>query len=224
MAILEIQNVSRSYGSLYALQDVSLTVEKGEWVAIMGPSGSGKSTLINIIGCMDKPTSGSVKINGQETAALGKKELTELRRETIGLVFQQFHLVPYISALENVMMAQYYHSMTDEKEAIAALTRVGLGNRLHHFPSQLSGGEQQRVCIARALINYPAIILADEPTGNLDQANEQIVMKLFQELHKEGHTIVMVTHDQEVAQYAQRCVIMEYGKISRIDNLVASGQ
>lgn len=219
MAILDIRNVSRAYGNLFALQDVSLTVEQGEWVAIMGPSGSGKSTLINIIGCMDKPTQGSVQINGHETATLNKQQLTELRRDTIGLVFQQFHLIPYISALENVMMAQYYHSMTDEKEAIAALTRVGLGERIHHYPSQLSGGEQQRVCIARALINYPAIILADEPTGNLDQANEQLVMKLFQELHREGHTIVMVTHDQEVAEHAERCVVMEYGKISRIETM-----
>ncbi len=219
MAILELKNVSRSFGNVHALRGIDLCVEAGEWVAIMGPSGSGKSTLINIIGCMDKPTEGSVRINGQETAALSKKQLTELRRETIGLVFQQFHLIPYVSALENVMLAQYYHSMPDEREAIKALTRVGLGERIHHLPSQLSGGEQQRVCIARALINYPAIILADEPTGNLDEANEQMVMQLFQELHREGHTIVMVTHDREVAQYAQRCVVMEYGRISRIEQM-----
>lgn len=216
MNILEISNVSKIYRSLHALKDVSLTVGKGEWVAIMGPSGSGKSTLINIIGCMDKPTHGSVRINGAETVALSKKQLTELRRDTIGLVFQQFHLIPYMSALENVMLAQYYHSIPDENEAIAALGRVGLGERAHHYPSQLSGGEQQRLCIARALINYPALILADEPTGNLDEANEQMVMQLFHELHKEGHTIIMVTHDKTVADHAQRCVVMEYGKIARI--------
>lgn len=219
MAILEMNSVSRSYGGLDALTDIHLTVEEGEWVSIMGPSGSGKSTLINIIGCMDKPTAGSVKITGEETSRLTKKQLTELRRDSIGLVFQQFHLIPYISALENVMLAQYYHSIQDEKEAIAALQRVGLGERIHHFPSQLSGGEQQRVCIARALINYSALILADEPTGNLDEANEQIIMQLFEELHREGHTIIMVTHDREVAKRAQRCIIMEHGKIARIEIL-----
>lgn len=217
MNILEITNVSKIYGNLHALHDVSLTVGEGEWVAIMGPSGSGKSTLVNIIGCMDKPTHGSVVINGAETFSMSKKQLTELRRETIGLVFQQFHLIPYMSALENVMLAQYYHSMPDEKEAMEALKRVGLGSRVQHYPSQLSGGEQQRLCIARALINYPALILADEPTGNLDEANERMVMQLFRELHEEGHTIIMVTHDKSVADHAQRCVVMEYGKIARIE-------
>jgi len=217
MAILELNGVSRSYGALHALSNIDLTVDEGEWVAVMGSSGSGKSTLINVIGCMDQPTAGSVKINGRETSALTKRQLTELRRDTIGLVFQQFHLVPYISALENVMLAQYYHSMQDEREAIAALKLVGLGERIGHFPSQLSGGEQQRVCIARALINYPALILADEPTGNLDEANEQIVMQLFEELHRKGHTIIMVTHDREVAERAERCVMMEHGKIARIE-------
>lgn len=219
MSILEMKQVTKKYGNLHVLEQISFDIEEGEWIAIMGPSGSGKSTLMNIIGCLDKPTSGSVKIKGRESASLNKKQLTELRRETIGLVFQQFHLIPHLTALENVMIAQYYHSIHDEKEAIAALERVGLGERIHHLPAQLSGGEQQRVCIARALINYPAIILADEPTGNLDEANEKIVMKLFAELHQEGHTIIMVTHDREVAQCAGRCIKLEYGNIMEIEQL-----
>jgi putative ABC transport system ATP-binding protein len=216
MSILEIDRVTKNYGNLQVLKDIQLTVTEGEWIAIMGPSGSGKSTLLNIIGCMDTPSSGSVKMNGTETAHLNKKELTEIRRDTIGLVFQQFHLIPHLTALENVMLAQYYHSIHDEKEAIGALERVGLRARLHHLPGQLSGGEQQRVCIARALINYPALILADEPTGNLDDENEQIIMNVFHELHKEGHTIIMVTHDKEVAENAQKIVMFEYGNITEI--------
>lgn len=217
MKILEVNGVTKSYGSLQVLKQIDLMVEDGEWVAIMGPSGSGKSTLLNMIGCMDTPTDGSVKINGKETASLGKKQLTELRRETIGLVFQQFHLIPHLTALENVMLAQYYHSIQDESEAIDVLNRVGLIERIHHLPSQLSGGEQQRVCIARALINYPSIILADEPTGNLDEENEKIIMNLFHELHRDGHTIIMVTHDKEVAVNAQKIIHFEYGKIKEIE-------
>ncbi|HJV32296.1 MAG TPA: ABC transporter ATP-binding protein [Bacillales bacterium] len=216
MSILEIDRVTKTYGNLQVLKSIQLTVTEGEWIAIMGPSGSGKSTLLNIIGCMDTPSSGSVKMNGTETAHLNKKELTEIRRDTIGLVFQQFHLIPHLTALENVMLAQYYHSIHDEKEATLALERVGLRARLHHLPGQLSGGEQQRVCIARALINYPALILADEPTGNLDDENEQIIMNVFHELHKEGHTIIMVTHDKEVAENAQKIVMFEYGNITEI--------
>jgi putative ABC transport system ATP-binding protein len=216
VSILEIDQVTKRYGSLHVLKDMQLTVTEGEWVAIMGPSGSGKSTLLNIIGCMDTPSLGSVKIRGIETAHLNKKQLTELRRDTIGLVFQQFHLIPHLTALENVMLAQYYHSIHDEKEATAALVRVGLGERLNHLPGQLSGGEQQRVCIARALINYPSLILADEPTGNLDDENEQIIMDVFKELHREGHTIIMVTHDKEVAENAQKIVMFEYGNITEI--------
>jgi putative ABC transport system ATP-binding protein len=216
VSILEIDRVTKSYGNLHVLKDIQLTVTEGEWIAIMGPSGSGKSTLLNIIGCMDTPSSGSVKMNGNEIAHLNKKELTEIRRDTIGLVFQQFHLIPHLTALENVMLAQYYHSIHDEKEAIIALERVGLRARLHHLPGQLSGGEQQRVCIARALINYPALILADEPTGNLDDENEQIIMNVFHELHKDGHTIIMVTHDKEVAENAQKIIMFEYGNITEI--------
>lgn len=216
MAILEIKDVSKIYGSVNALKDVNLTVKEGEWVSVMGPSGSGKSTFLNIVGLMDKPTQGSVMIDGINTSALNAKQLTEIRRDKIGLVFQQFHLIPHLSALENVMVAQYYHSMPDEKEALEALQRVGLADRAHHLPSQLSGGEQQRVCIARALINYPALILADEPTGNLDETNEKIVMELFQELHKEGHTIVMVTHDAEVGNLAQWQIRLEHGRVGKL--------
>jgi len=216
MNILELKNVTKSYGNVHALKDFNLSVAPGEWVSIMGPSGSGKSTMLNIIGCMDKPTSGSVSIDGIEVTARSNKELTEVRREKIGLVFQQFHLIPHLSALENIMVAQYYHSLTDEQEALKALEQVGLAQRAKHLPSQLSGGEQQRVCIARALINYPALILADEPTGNLDEDNEKLVIELFQELHREGHTIIMVTHDNEVGELAQRRVRLEHGRLTQI--------
>ncbi len=215
MSLLELKNVSKIYGELHALDNVSLKVEKGEWVSIMGPSGSGKSTMMNIIGCMDKPTKGEVLLDGVDIAKQSSKNLTNIRRDKIGLIFQQFHLVNYLTALENVMLAQYYHSMPDEKEAMEALERVGLADRAKHLPSQLSGGEQQRVCIARALINYPEIILADEPTGNLDEANEKIVVDLFHKLHSEGTTLIVVTHDPEVAEVAQRMVVLRSGKLSK---------
>lgn len=214
MSLLELKNVYKIYGDLHALDDISLTVEKGEWVSIMGPSGSGKSTMMNIIGCMDKPTSGEVLLDGVDIAKESSKNLTTIRRDKIGLIFQQFHLVTYLNALENVMLAQYYHSMPDKKEAMAALERVGLADRAKHLPSQLSGGEQQRVCVARALINYPEIILADEPTGNLDEKNEGIVVDLFRKLHAEGTTLIVVTHDPEVAEVAQRTIVLTHGKFS----------
>ena len=212
MAILEIEGVFKTYGSLHALQDVNLTVEEGQWVSAMGPSGSGKSTLLNIIGLMDKPTRGAMVIEGINTSTLNTKKLTEIRRDKIGLVFQQFHLIPHLSALENVMVAQYYHSMPDKEEALEALKRVGLADRAHHLPGQLSGGEQQRVCVARALINYPALILADEPTANLDEKNEEIIMELFQQLHREGHTIIMATHNPGIGQLAQRQIKIQHGR------------
>ena len=213
MSLLELKHISKIYGDLKALDDVSLSVDNGEWVAIMGPSGSGKSTMMNIIGCMDKPTKGEVLLDGVDIAKESNKNLTVIRRDKIGLIFQQFHLVNYLTAVENVMMAQYYHSLPDEKEALEALERVGLKDRARHLPSQLSGGEQQRVCIARALINHPEIILADEPTGNLDEANENIVLDIFRQLHEEGTTLIVVTHDPEVGEVAQRTVTLEYGKI-----------
>ena len=214
--ILDVRNISKIYGDLHALKDVSLSVRKGEWVAIMGSSGSGKSTMMNIIGCMDKPSVGQVILDGQDITKESQKSLTEIRREKIGLIFQQFHLIPYLTALENVMVAQYYHSIPDEEEALKALERVGLKDRAKHLPSQLSGGEQQRVCIARALINSPEIILADEPTGNLDEANEKIVIEILRQLHKEGTTIIVVTHDLEVGDVAERKIVLEYGKIVNV--------
>ncbi|WP_195199601.1 ABC transporter ATP-binding protein [Faecalispora jeddahensis] len=216
MNLLELKDISKIYGSVKALQNIDLQVSQGEWLAIMGPSGSGKTTMMNIIGCMDKPSNGSVILDGMNIAKESAKSLTNIRRDKIGLIFQQFHLINYLTALENVMVAQYYHSMPDEKEALQALERVGLGDRAKHLPSQLSGGEQQRVCIARALINYPMLILADEPTGNLDETNEKIVLDIFKQLHHDGSTIIVVTHDPEVAEEAQRTVVLEHGRISRI--------
>jgi putative ABC transport system ATP-binding protein len=220
--VIKLKNVSRLYpakaegssGTIRALDDFSLTVHPGEWVSIMGPSGSGKSTLVNLIGCLDRPSSGEIWLDGRDVANISAAELNRVRSEKIGFVFQQFHLIPYLTALENVMLAQYFHSMTDEKEALDALERVGLKDRCHHVPSQLSGGEQQRVCIARALINDPKIILADEPTGNLDAQNEEIVLRLLREFHQQERTIVMVTHDPVVARLADRRIELHHGKIA----------
>ena len=219
MDILTLNGISKIYGDLKALDNINLNVEEGEWLSIMGPSGSGKTTLMNIIGCMDKPSLGKIELAGQDISKLSSKELTVVRRDTIGLVFQQFHLVNYLTALENVMMAQYYHSMPDEEEAMEALASVGLKERAKHLPNQLSGGEQQRVCIARALINHPKLLLADEPTGNLDEKNELLVMEIFEKLHNAGSTIIVVTHDPEVADQAERMVVLEHGKIARIERM-----
>ena len=220
--MIELQNVSRLYpakaeangGVIRALDNFTLTVDPGEWVAIMGPSGSGKSTLVNLIGCLDRPTSGEIWLDGENVANISAADLNRVRAEKVGFIFQQFHLIPYLTSLENVMLAQYFHSMTDEREALDALERVGLKDRAHHVPSQLSGGEQQRVCIARALINDPKIVLADEPTGNLDAVNEEIVLRLLRELHQQGRTIVMVTHDPVVARLADRRIELHHGKIA----------
>ena len=209
-----IDTLVKQYGALRALDGVSFNITAGEWVALMGPSGSGKTTLINILGGLDTLTSGRVVVDGVDLSRLGENQLVRYRAEKIGFVFQQFHLVPYLNAVENVMLAQYFHSTTDEAEAAATLKRVGLGQRLTHLPAQLSGGEQQRVAIARALINHPKLILADEPTGNLDEANEQIVINLFRELHKSGHTILMVTHDPDIARQADRRIELAHGHLS----------
>jgi putative ABC transport system ATP-binding protein len=219
---IRLEHVSRSYPAradangavIRALDDVSLHVEPGEWLAVMGPSGSGKSTLVNLVGCLDRTTSGKIYLEGQDVATLSDSELNRFRAEKIGFVFQQFHLIPYLTALENIMLAQYFHSMTDQSEALEALERVGLADRAQHLPAHLSGGEQQRVCIARALINDPRIILADEPTGNLDAQNEEIVLRLLREFHQQGRTIVMVTHDPVVARLADRRVDLHHGRIA----------
>jgi len=211
--VLETRGLTKRFGSVTPLDHIDLMVQEGEWVSIMGPSGSGKTTMLNILSCLDTATEGEYILDGVNTSTLTEKERVAVRRDKIGLIFQQFHLVPYLSALENVMLAQYYHSTVDKDDAQEALERVGLEHRTGHLPSQLSGGEQQRVCIARALINQPAIILADEPTGNLDEANEEVVLGLFQGLKKEGRTIILVTHNPELAQYSDRVVRLQHGKV-----------
>ena len=214
--ILRAEGLTKIYnGRLRALDEVDLRVARGEWLAVMGPSGSGKTTLLNLIACLDRPTSGRLIIADTEVTTLGQAESTQFRRDRIGLIFQQFHLVPYLTAVENVMLAQYFHSMADEEEARAALERVGLGDRLDHLPSQLSGGEKQRVCIARALINQPDLILADEPTGNLDKANEEAVMALLRELHAAGHTLILVSHDPLIGEMAERTIYLDHGRVVR---------
>jgi putative ABC transport system ATP-binding protein len=214
--LVQVDQLEKRFGEVRALDRVSFEVEAGEWIAIMGPSGSGKTTLINILGGLDHPTGGRVVVDGLEIGGLGERELTRYRADKIGFVFQQFHLVPYLTAVENVMLAQYFHSITDEKEAAEALCRVGLGDRLSHVPAELSGGEQQRVAIARALINQPKVILADEPTGNLDETNEAIVLKLLHELNDAGHTILVVTHSQAIGNLADRRIELEHGRLARI--------
>jgi putative ABC transport system ATP-binding protein len=215
-ALVQVEDISKSYGGLRALDSVTFEVRSGEWIAIMGPSGSGKTTLINILGGLDRPTSGRAIVDGVHVGTLGERELTRYRAEKVGFVFQHFYLVPYLSALENVMLAQYFHSVADEAEAAESLVRVGLGERLHHLPSQLSGGEQQRVALARALINHPKLILADEPTGNLDEANEQTVLELLRELHRAGHTILLVTHSPEIGRMADRRIELAHGRLMHI--------
>jgi putative ABC transport system ATP-binding protein len=212
-AQVAIESLTKKYGTLCAVDGLSFSIAPGEWVALMGPSGSGKTTLINILGGLDTLTSGRVIVDGVDLAKLSESEMVRYRAEKVGFVFQQFHLVPYLTALENVMLAQYFHSATDEQQAGQALQRVGLGDRLTHLPAQLSGGEQQRVAIARALINEPKLILADEPTGNLDEVNEAIVLQIFRELHNAGHTILMVTHDPDIARQADRRIELAHGRL-----------
>lgn len=218
---ITLNHVSRKYpGGVCALDEVSLDIKAGEWVALMGSSGSGKTTLLNLLDGLDRPTSGQVVVLGQDTTRFRPGEATIFRRENIGLIFQQFHLIPYLTALENVMLAQYYHSLVDKEQAMQALDAVQMTSRTGHLPSQLSGGEQQRVCIARALINDPKIILADEPTANLDEVNEQKVFDIFRTLHRQGKTLVIATHDPALGRLAQRTILLRHGR--RVDNSVAS--
>jgi putative ABC transport system ATP-binding protein len=223
-AQVKVEALVKQYGALRALDGLSFAVEAGEWIALMGPSGSGKTTLINILGGLDTATSGRVVVDGLEISKMGEAELVRYRAEKVGFVFQQFHLVAYLNAVENVMLAQYFHSVTDERQAAEALRRVGLGDRLEHLPAQLSGGEQQRVAIARALINQPKLVLADEPTGNLDESNEKIVMEIFRELHRAGHTILMVTHDTGIAREADRRVELAHGRLALAPAISAEDQ
>ena len=211
--IIETVHLYKRFGTVTALDDVNIAVARGEFVAIMGSSGSGKTTLMNILSCLDTPTEGKVLLNGTDAAALDEEARRAFRARTIGLVFQQFHLLPYLTACENVMLAQYYHSVTDKTAALAALDRVGLAHRSDHLPKQLSGGEQQRVCIARALINEPEILFADEPTGNLDAENEQTVLRIFAELHAQNRTIVMVTHNPDLGAKTDRIIRLQHGRI-----------
>jgi putative ABC transport system ATP-binding protein len=212
--LVKLEAVSRHYAALKALDGVDLAIERGEWLSVMGPSGSGKSTLMHLLGALDTPTAGRVWVDGIEVSALNETARARFRREKVGIVFQQFHLLPYLTALENVMVAQHYHSVADAPEARAALDRVGLAERAHHLPSQLSGGEQQRVCVARALVNQPRLLLADEPTGNLDEENEAKVLTLFEELHAEGHTLVTVTHATRVGLLADRRIELSHGRLT----------
>ena len=211
--VISLKNIFKSFKDVHALEDISFEVPKNQWLSIMGPSGSGKTTLINILSLMDNPTSGIYELLGKDVANLSQNEHLKIRRETIGLIFQQFHLIPYLSVLENVMLAQYYHSSVEVGDAKAMLDMVGLGHRFTHLPSQLSGGEQQRVCIARALINNPEILIADEPTGNLDEKNEGVVLELFQKIKKDGKTIILITHNPNLGKQGDRVITLSHGKL-----------
>ena len=218
--IIETSHISRIYkmgeNTVKALQDVSISIEKGEYVAFMGPSGSGKSTLMNIIGCLDTPTGGSYVLNNQLVSEMTENELAEVRNKEIRFVFQTFNLLPRASALENVALPLVYagyNKYDREEKAMEALESVSLADRHHHKPNELSGGQRQRVAIARALVNDPSIILADEPTGNLDSKTAYGIMALFQELHDKGNTIIMVTHEDDIAHYAHRIVRLKDGLV-----------
>lgn len=218
--MLELNQLTKVYRNgeieVRALVGVTLTINKGELVAIMGPSGSGKSTFMNILGCLDQPTGGSYVLDGREVAELNQREQAEIRNQKLDFVFQSFNLLPRLTALENVELPLVYAGVPAERRrklAYEALIRVGLGNRVHHRPKELSGGQQQRVAIARSLVNQPQLILADEPTGNLDSKSSIEIMALFQELHQTGITIVLVTHEPDIAEYAQRIIRFRDGQV-----------
>lgn len=210
--VIETRHLYKRFDQVVALDDINLHIKRGEFVAIMGASGSGKTTLMNILTCLDTASEGLVLLDGVDAAKLDEEGRRAFRADKIGLVFQQFHLIPFLTALENVMLAQHYHSVVDEDAARKVLAQVGLDHRVDHLPSQLSGGEQQRVCIARALVNEPPVIFADEPTGNLDEQNEKLVLGLLTDLHKQGRTIVMVTHNPELGRFTDRIIRLQHGK------------
>ena len=215
--LLELDHISKIYGDLHAVDDLSLTVPQGQWLAIVGSSGSGKTTLMNMIGCMDTPSKGSVMLEGRRLEDLNARQLADVRKNMIGLVFQKFYLVPHLTAVENVMVAQYYHSVVDEKQAMEALERVGLKERAHHLPGQLSGGEQQRVSIARALAKNPKLLLCDEPTGALDYQTGKAILKLLQDTCRErGMTVIVITHNSALTPMADRVIKIKNGKVSRM--------
>jgi putative ABC transport system ATP-binding protein len=202
---IRLEQVTRSYGETAALRELTTEIAPGSWVSLVGPSGSGKSTLLHLLGAMDSATSGRIVIGESELATLDDDGRNRLRRERVGFVFQQHHMVPYLTAAENVMLAQHFHSVADEPEALAALERVGLSHRARHLPSQLSGGERQRACIARALVNEPGVLLLDEPTGNLDWKSALLVLDVIARLHEEaGFTVVCATHNPAVARWGTR--------------------
>ena len=214
--IIETEGLTRSYGDICALKPLDLVIPEGEWLSVMGHSGSGKSTLLNLLGGLDRPSEGELRVGGEDLRLLSEDALARFRREFVGIIFQQHHLVPYLTAVENVMMAQYFHSVPDEAEAICTLERVGLGHRLRNRPGELSGGEQQRVCIARAIINSPKLLLGDEPTGNLDHQSTLMVMELLKELRaSERFTVFMVTHNPEVASWGDRTIYLDDGVLTR---------
>jgi putative ABC transport system ATP-binding protein len=216
--MIKLQSVIKSYPmgkrELTVLQGINLSIAKGEMVAIMGPSGSGKSTLLNLVGLLDKPTSGSYLLEGKEVSRLSSRELSKVRGQKIGFIFQSFNLLPYLSAVDNVELGQQYAGGENFQVAREALSKVGLEDRIHHRPTELSGGEQQRVAVARALAKDPPIILADEPTGNLDSRSSKEIMAILSELHQEQNiTLIMITHDPNIARYCQRIVHIEDGQI-----------
>jgi putative ABC transport system ATP-binding protein len=218
--MLKLNAVTKIYtrGSekVYAVRDLSLEIKGGEYIGVVGPSGSGKSTLMNIAGLLDRPSAGDVLISGRRIADLRSLDLTRLRRETIGFIFQQFLLVPTMTALQNVMMPLYFAGVPDaKKRALMLLSKVGLEKRVEHLPSQMSGGEMQRTAIARALANAPRILLADEPTGNLDSQTAADIYRLFSDIHREGTTIIMVTHNQELASTFPRMITMRDGRLEK---------
>ena len=224
LPVIQVEDVHKYYDlgetRVHALRGVDLTIEPGEFVAIMGSSGSGKSTFMNMLGCLDKPSSGKYVLEGTDVAQLDKKQLAEIRNRKLGFVFQGFNLLSRTTALENVELPTLYAHMEKAarfQRAKEVLEMVGLGERIHHFPSQLSGGQQQRVAIARALVNRPSILLADEPTGNLDSRTSVEIMQIFQDLNDRGLTILVVTHEPDIAQYARRVVVFRDGKIRRDD-------
>ena len=222
MSILELQNVNKTYQldsqKLEVLKNINLKVEKGDFIAIMGPSGSGKSTLMHIIGCLDTTSSGKVIFENRDVSGLSETDLAQIRNRKVGFVFQTFNLIPRTTALANVELPLVYKGLDIEerkKRAQEVLEKFGLGSRIYHFPNQLSGGEQQRVAIARALVTQPLIILADEPTGNLDSKTGAEIIKIFQDLNKAGNTVILVTHDKDIAEHAKKIIRIQDGQIIR---------